>query len=290
LSKSKKVAYIKTLPLKEQDETALRDSLNKSLGLTNGKFESVSKVEPTISRELTTNAFWAVVIASIAIVLYMTGRFAIGGLAAGLKYGVCAVIALIHDSAFILGLFAILGKFAGWEVDSLFVTAVLTIIGFSVHDTIVVFDRIRENLRHRERGESFEQLANKSILQTLSRSINTSFTVILTLTTLIVFGGPLLRHFYVALLAGIIIGTYSSIFNATPLVIVWDKIASKTGAEPKKKSFEDKAFVERPTQSAIDLPSASAADEVVAKTSEEVDSNGGGSARIKRKTTKKKRY
>ncbi|MHB9035345.1 MAG: protein translocase subunit SecD [Armatimonadota bacterium] len=290
LSKSRKVAYITTLPLSEKKEAGMRDALNSSFGLTDGRFSSVSSVEPAISRELTTNAFWAVIIASIGIVLYLTGRFAIGGLAAGLKYGVCAVIALIHDTAFILGLFAILGKFAGWEVDSLFVTAVLTIIGFSVHDTIVVFDRIRENLRHRERGEGFEELANKSILQTLSRSINTSFTVVLTLATLIALGGPLLRHFYVALLAGIIIGTYSSIFNATPLVIVWDKLASKTGAEPKKKSFEDKAFVQGSAQSNVDLSSATT-DQEIAKVDEEVDSNGGGqAARIKRKTTKKKRY
>jgi SecD/SecF fusion protein len=289
LSKSKKVAYIKTLPLDEEKESSLRNDMDDSLGLVNGKFDSVSRVEPTISKELTTNAFWAVVIASIAIILYMTGRFAIGGIAAGFKYGVCAVLALIHDSAFILGLFAILGRFAGWEVDSLFVTAVLTIIGFSVHDTIVVFDRIRENLRHRERGESFEQLANKSILQTLSRSINTSFTVVLTLLTLIVFGGPLLRHFYVALLAGIIIGTYSSIFSATPLVIVWDSIANKTGKEPKKRSFEDKALVEKPIPSSIDL--GAPAKEEVAKTDEEAGSNGSGqTARIKRKTTKKKRF
>ena len=229
-----KVAFIKTLPLSEEKENALRDDLNKDFGLAtlNEKgqptFDSVSKVEPTISKELTTNAIIAVIFASLAIVLYLSARFAIGGLMAGLKFGTCAVIALIHDAAFILGLFAILGKFAGWEIDSLFVTAVLTVIGFSVHDTIVVFDRIRENLRHRLRGESFEQLCNRSILQTFSRSINTSLTVVMTLACLIAFGGPLLRHFYVALLAGIIIGTYSSIFNATPLVVVWENLASKT--------------------------------------------------------------
>ncbi|MCE5314968.1 protein translocase subunit SecD [bacterium] len=287
LNKSKDVAYIVTLPLNEAKETALRNDLNNTLGLTDGKFSSVSSVEPTISRELTVNAFWAVLIASLGIVLYLTGRFAIGGLSAGLKYGVCAVLALIHDSAFILGLFAILGKFAGWEVDSLFVTAILTIIGFSVHDTIVVFDRIRENLRHRERGESFEQLANKSILQTLSRSINTSMTVVMTLAALIVLGGPLLRHFYIALLAGIIIGTYSSIFNATPLVIVWENIASKTGAEPKKKTFEDKALVEKPIAGVSEIPGE--AGEQIAKADESVEA-GAQAARIKRKTTKKKRY
>jgi preprotein translocase SecF subunit len=205
----------------------------------------VATVLPTISKELTQNAFWAVVLASVGIILYLSFRFAIGGLATGFKYGCCAFFALVHDTAFVLGLFAILGKFAGWEINSLFVTAVLTVIGFSVHDTIVVFDRIRENLRHRQRGETYEQLANRSVLQTMSRSVNTSFTVVLVLGALLVLGGPLMKHFYVALLAGIIIGTYSSIFNATPLLIVWDNIGSKTKA-PKRKAFEDKPIVSRP--------------------------------------------
>lgn len=279
---------------------ALRSELNSKYGVTDQTgpqkiLDSVSTVEPTISRELTTNAIWAVIFASFAIVLYLTGRFAIGGIAQGFKYGVCAVIALIHDACFILGGFAILGWLLGWEIDSLFVTAVLTIIGFSVHDTIVVFDRIRENLRHRQRGESFEQLCNRSILQTFSRSINTSFTVVMTLLALIIFGGPLLRHFYVALLAGIIIGTYSSIFNATPLVIVWDKLAART-AEPKKKAFEDKPLVEKAMPSPLTAP---AAEPSVASDSEAEDTATEGktdespaakAARIKRKTVKKKRF
>ena len=260
-----KMAFITTRLLSENKNfdakvEQLRSSLDSKYGLTtmnkNGQptFASVSSVGPTISKELTTNAVRAVLFACIAIVLYLTFRFAIGGLLTGLKYGTCAVIALIHDAFFILGGFAILGKFAGWETDSLFVTAVLTIIGFSVHDTIVVFDRIRENLRNRQRGESFEQLANRSILQTLSRSINTSFTVVLTLAMLTVFGGPLLRHFYITLMAGIIIGTYSSIFNATPLVIVWDKLAER-GKAPARKAFEDKPLVEKPLLStAMDAP------------------------------------
>ena len=167
-------------------------------------------------------------------------------------------------------------------------TAVLTIIGFSVHDTIVVFDRIRENLRHRERGESFEQLANRSIIQTLSRSINTSFTVVLTLLTLIVFGGPLLRHFYVALLAGIIIGTYSSIFNATPLVIVWEKLAAK-GSQPtaggsKRRRLSRSRWPVFPAATAPRLT-----DLLPKFTRGAGDSDAAKSARIKRKTTSKKR-
>jgi len=249
-----KTAFITTKLLSESKDfnaklDAIRVSLNDKFQLAtkdqNGlpAFDSVTSVGPTISKELTTKAFWAVVFASALIVLYLTFRFAIGGLLTGLKYGTCAVIALIHDALFILGGFAIMGHWFKWETDSLFVTAVLTIIGFSVHDTIVVFDRIRENLRHRQRGESFEQLANRSILQTLSRSINTSFTVVMTLAMLVAFGGPLLRHFYLTLMVGIIIGTYSSIFNATPLVIVWDKLAegSKT---PRRKAVDEKPMVE----------------------------------------------
>jgi len=292
LGKGGKMAFIKTEPLKEAKVVQLQDSLNAVAPLAtrddegNPRFDLVSSVDPVISEELTRNAVWSVIIASLGIVLYMTIRFAIGGLAAGFKFGVCAIIALVHDSLFILGLFAVLGKVFGWEIDSLFVTAVLTVIGYSVHDTIVVFDRIRENLRHRMRGESFEDLCNRSILQTLTRSINTSLTVVLTLTTLIVFGGPILQQFYVALLVGIVIGTYSSIFNATPLVIVWEQIA--TGTRPKKKEFEDKALVERPV-----IP---AAGETVDTETEELDgqidsgSDASDTGRIKRKPTKKRRY
>lgn len=247
-----------------QTITNLRDKLDSQLNMEKDKDTKKPvfgerSIEPAISSELVSNSILSVLIASLAIVLYLSFRFAIGGFLAGLKYGTCAVIALLHDAAFILGLFAILGKVLHWQVDSLFVTAVLTIIGFSVHDTIVVFDRVRENMRHRLRGESFEQLCNRSILQTLTRSINTSFTVVMTLSMLIAFGGPMLRHFYVALLVGIIVGTYSSIFNATPLLIVWDKFAART-KEPKKVS-EGRALVEKPITSPIDTPTVSAVQE-----------------------------
>ena len=309
MSKSGTVAFIKTEPLQTEGSTSESDltknkeyqllhALDEKFGIaTRGlnaqkvdqpQFDSSSIVGPTISEELKTNAFLSVLFAAGAIVLYLTFRFAIGGLGAGLRFGVCAVIALIHDSLFILGLFAILGIIKQWEIDSLFVTAVLTIIGFSVHDTIVVFDRIRENLRHRERGESFEQLANRSIIQTLSRSINTSFTVVLTLLTLIVFGGPLLRHFYVALLAGIIIGTYSSIFNATPLVIVWEKLAAK-GKQPTGRRIEEKALVEKPMAGIPGSDSAKTDRPAPEVTRGAGDSDAAKSARIKRKTTSKKR-
>lgn len=276
--------------------SGIREALDKQFRVrkdpnTGSPAFAEDSVEPVISKELTSNAFWAVILASVGIVLYLTGRFAIGGIGSGFKFGVCAVIALIHDAAFILGLFAILGKVAGWEVGSLFVTAVLTVIGYSVHDTIVVYDRIRENMRHRQRGESYEQLCNRSILQTFSRSINTGLTVVLTLGALIVFGGPLLRQFYVALLVGIMIGTYSSIFNAAQMVVVWDGIASRAG-QKKKKAFEDKPLVSRATPSPLDTPvtSTEAGEEPQVDASEAAGEDADKPARIKRKTTKKRRY
>lgn len=288
LGEAKKMAFIKIRALSgEKDfETkmdGIQNDLNKEYGLRNGQFESFNSVGPTISEELSRNAFWAVIIASIGIVLYLTFRFAIGGIATGFRFGVCAVIALIHDACFILGGFAILGKVFGWEVDSLFVTAVLTVIGFSVHDTIVVYDRIRENLKHRLRGETFEQLCNRSILQTFSRSINTSFTVVLTLGALIVFGGPLLRHFYVALLAGIVIGTYSSIFNATPLVVVWEKLANAANA-PKRTAVTEKPLVSKPMVDNGGTPMVETVEEdTVSDTSVDGERSAAKSARIKKK-------
>lgn len=251
LARGGKSAFITTKLLSEDRDydnkvATLRQSIDRKFGLDAGGkrvFDSVSSVGPTISRELTTRAFWAIVIASVGIILYLTVRFAIGGLLTGLKYGTCAVLALAHDAAFIMGGFAIAGKLWGWETDSLFVTAVLTIIGFSVHDTIVVFDRIRENLRHRQRGEDFSTLANRSVLETLTRSINTSITVMLTLVALIVFGGPLLRQFYVTLLAGMAIGVYSTVFNATPMVILWDRIGGR-GKSPARRVFEERPLVD----------------------------------------------
>jgi SecD/SecF fusion protein len=204
------------------------------------QLQEYSEVGPTISKELSQKAILAVIMASIAIVLYLSFRFAIGGFLNGLKFGTCAVVALVHDVLIVIGASAMFGHFLGWEIDSLFVTAVLTVIGFSVHDTIVVFDRIRENLKHRVRGESFEQLANRSILQTFARSVNTSFTVVLTLTALLIFGGPVIKHFVAALLVGIIAGTYSSIFNATPLVVVWENLAGDKG---RGRAAQDKPLV-----------------------------------------------
>ena len=188
---------------------------------------------PIISKEVTSNAIQAVFIASGLIVLYLALVFGIGGFVAGLRLGSSAVVALLHDITVLLGAFAIFGYFLGWEVDSLFITAMLTVIGFSVHDTVVIFDRVRENLRLKARGESFESLVNRSIGQTLARSINTSLTVVMTLVALVVLGGQTTRLLNVALLIGIISGTYSSIFNAASILVDWENwLAKRRGNAP----------------------------------------------------------
>jgi preprotein translocase subunit SecF len=139
-----------------------------------------------------------------------------------LRFGICTVVALIHDVIVVLGIFSLLGVFLHVEVDSLFVTAILTVIGFSVHDTIVVFDRIRENML-KNSTLAFDRIVNDAILQTLTRSLNTSLTALLVLFTLLLFGGETIRWFVLALFIGIASGTYSSIFNAAPLLVSWYK-------------------------------------------------------------------
>ena len=187
------------------------------LGLQEVQF---SNVGPSVSRDIARSAILSVLVASIAIVLYIAFAFRnVPPPASSWSFGAAAIAALLHDAFFVLGAFSLLGHFFHVEVDSLFVTAVLTVIGFSVHDTIVVFDRIRENLR-RER-KSFEAIVNDSILETLARSINTSMTVLLTLLALYLFGGASIKNFILALLLGIASGTYSSIFNASPLLVTW---------------------------------------------------------------------
>jgi SecD/SecF fusion protein len=190
-------------------------------GTTKGGFETIGS---TISSELTWNALTSIALSSIFIVFYLAFRFSVGGFVTGLKFGVCAIIAMLHDIAVLVGLFCVFGYFMNWVVDSLFVTAALTVIGFSVHDTIVIFDRIRENLHRRSKGMPFEELVNDSINETFARSVFTSLTVIITLVSLVIFGGPVIRPLNTALLIGIVSGTFSSIFNAAPLVVDWQRL------------------------------------------------------------------
>lgn len=178
--------------------------------------DSLTTIGPVISSDLVQQALVLILVGSLGILLWITFRFH------DVKFGVTALVALLHDVIVVVGTFAVLGSIFGVEVDALFVTAMLTIIGFSVHDTIVVFDRIREN-KARHAGESFAAIVNHSILQTFARSINTSFTVVLTLLALLLFGGSAIRFFVLALLIGIVSGTYSSIFNASPLLVVWQE-------------------------------------------------------------------
>jgi preprotein translocase SecF subunit len=177
-------------------------------------------VGPTVGQELVGRAFWAIMIASAAILLYLTVVFR--RVPNAFRYGVCAIIALLHDVLVVVGIFAILGLLFDVEIDALFITALLTVIGFSVHDTIVVFDRTRENITKR-RFERFEDVVNYSLVQTLARSINTSITVLLTLFALYLFGGGSIHNFVLALLIGILSGTFSSIFTASMLLVVWEK-------------------------------------------------------------------
>jgi preprotein translocase subunit SecF len=181
------------------------------------RFDSVG---PTIGAEVAQRAAGAVGLATLGILIYIT--YAFRGVTHAYRYGAAAVVAMMHDVAVVLGLSALLGHFAGWQVDSLFLTALLTVIGFSVHDTIVVFDRIREN-RTIHRRLDYESLVNHSIVQTLDRSINTQLTVMFTLLALLLFGGATTRHFVTFLLIGVFSGTYSSIFNAAPILVVWEK-------------------------------------------------------------------
>lgn len=187
-------------------------------------------VGPVIGEELKQNSFKAVGIASLAIIIYIAYAFReIAKPYSPWKWGVSAVIALLHDVLVVVGVFSILKV----EIDALFVTALLTIIGFSVHDTIVVIDRIRENLRKTAGKVSFTEVVNDSIKQTLGRSIATSLTVVITLTALVLFGGQSIHWFIIALLVGIISGTYSSIFNAAPLLVIWEQKRGNGEKVPK---------------------------------------------------------
>lgn len=184
---------------------------------------SYSSVGPTIGQELQSRAVTALVLVLLGIVAYISWAFrSSSGRLSGLAFGVNAIIALLHDVAILFGVFAALGYFASVEIDILFVTAVLTVLGFSVHDTIVVFDRIREGLR-RGSGASVETVINQSINETFVRSINTSVTVLLVLIALYFFGGSSIQYFVLALMIGMLVGTYSSIFIASPLLLFWVK-------------------------------------------------------------------
>jgi preprotein translocase subunit SecF len=218
-----------------QIDNATKDKIVAAMGekfnskVTVSRFDSVG---PTIGKETSLYAGLAVAAASLGILFWIW--FAFRGIPHAYRYGTAAIIAMLHDVAVMIGVSALLSKAFGWEIDALFLTALLTVIGFSVHDTIVVFDRIREN-QTIYRNLDYTTVVNHSILQTLDRSINTSLTVMITLAALALLGGVTLRHFVLILLIGVFSGTYSSIFNAAPILVVWENREWKNWFKPKDK-------------------------------------------------------
>jgi preprotein translocase SecF subunit len=175
---------------------------------------ALTSIGGVVSSDLIQNTIVLIAVGSLGIMVWMTYRFR------DVRFGATALVSLLHDVLVVVGVFALLGTIAGVQIDALFVTAMLTIIGFSVHDTIVVYDRVREN-RARHAGEPFDEIVNHSILQTIGRSITTSMTVVITLLALLLFGGAAINNFLIALIIGIVSGTYSSIFVAAPLLVDW---------------------------------------------------------------------
>lgn len=186
----------------------------------------VSSVGPTLGEELFKNSLIALSLALLGIIAYLTFRFQF-------DYALAAILGLMHDTIFVLGVFSLLGIFYNVEIDALFVTALLTVIGFSVHDTIVVFDRVRENLKYYSKKMAFGEIMNASINQTFTRSVNTSLTTLITLAALYFFGGVTTKDFVLAMILGIAIGTYSSIFFCSTLVDIWEDKNNQKGVQQK---------------------------------------------------------
>jgi len=218
-SSGEKEFLIRMKPITKDDVSLIKAALAE-------KFEEMPEevrfetVGPTLGRELLIKTIAAIIFAAVAILGFVAWAFKKA------KFGACAIIAMFHDSLVMLGIFSLLGHFYGVEVDTLFVTALLTILSFSVHDTVVVYDRIRESQK-RHPGANFIDLVNKAITETLARSLNNSMTIIFMLLALYLLGGETIKWFIFALLVGTISGTYSSTFTAAPLLVVWDELEKK---------------------------------------------------------------
>ncbi len=235
---------------------------------------SFETIDPQVGADVTKKAVMAIVLASLAIIAYIGLSFrGVPKPTSSWQFGIFAVIALLHDVLFIIGFYSIMGHFFGWEVNAEFVTAALTVMGFSVHDTIVVFDRLRENLI-KSRGLSFRQAANISVGQTIARSINTSLTVALVLLAIALLGGANIRPFTVTLLIGVVVGTYSSIFVATPLLDWWQdvrhRIKIKSLSLPKRNRTKTRPVVasvskkeSEPMQPPVEVPVAAPGEKAV---------------------------
>ncbi len=215
-STTKDIISVRTKFVNSEDVSSVSENITSVLKseYKNAELLSTSSIGPTLGSELFKNSLIALGLACLGIVAYLTFRFQF-------DFAIAAILATIHDVLFILGVFALLGIFMNVQIDGLFITALLTVIGFSVHDTIVVFDRIRENSRYYAKKMTFGEIVDASVNQTLARSINTSFTTLLTLLALYFFGGTTTKDFVLAMALGIIIGTYSSIFFASMLIDFW---------------------------------------------------------------------
>jgi preprotein translocase SecF subunit len=202
-----------------EQASAIIDALSAQVAPVDENATSVQSVSSTIGAEVTRAAFVAIAIASIIVLFYI--MFSFRQVPNSIRFGACAVIAMLHDLTVIFGFISIMGIFFGWEVDALFLTAALTVAGFSLQDTIVVFDRIRENSQRRP-NENFERLVNRSVLETIHRSLATQLNAMFVLVAILLFGGDSIRPFIAVLFVGLLSGTYSSIFNAVPLLVSWE--------------------------------------------------------------------
>jgi len=210
---------IRMKPINRNDQESIMTAMGEKFGETprEVRFETVG---PTLGKELLQKTLTAVFLAAVAIMGYVAWQFK------DKKFGICAILAMFHDSLILLGSFSLLGYFFAVEVDTLFVTALLTILSFSVHDTVVVYDRIRESQKLLTKF-SFGQVADKAVTETLARSLNNSLTIIFMLVALLLLGGETIRWFTVALLIGTVAGTYSSTFTAVPLLMIWETLSQK---------------------------------------------------------------
>lgn len=240
---------LKVSSIQETDRKGYRISSNtmtdsqkdKILNTLDAKEQSFEVLGPTIGNETKNKALVAVMVAIAAITTYIAIAFwKSGGVISSWKFGITAIIALIHDVVITLGVFSLFGLLFGVQVDALFITAILTIMGFSVHDTIVVFDRIRENITNNVKKLTFEQIVDNSINDTMGRSLNTSITVVFVLFAMVLFGGESIRWFIIAFIIGVVVGTYSSIFIASPLLLEWYNFNKKDGFRNLKAKLNKK--------------------------------------------------
>ncbi|KKT73530.1 MAG: SecF protein [Candidatus Collierbacteria bacterium GW2011_GWB1_44_6] len=209
---------IKSKEISQENTQKIIDGLKKEN--PDVKLSDFETIGPALGQETIKKTGNALIVASVLLLLYISFAFK------QLKYGICAVLAMFHDSVVLLGSFSLLGHFRGVEVDLLFVTAVLTILSFSVHDTIVVYDRIRE-LSHKNKNVDFVSLVNQAVTETMTRSLNNSLTIIFMLLALFLMGGETTKYFSLALLIGTVTGTYSSTFTAAPLLVIWNKLSRR---------------------------------------------------------------